>query len=110
LELIANERFPSFVSVLKFFGKGENGPLAFPMEGYMLALDFPITDRLFGFLDRLDQIVVDCGGRIYLTKDSRMKPEILQKGYPRLPEFLRIKQQIDSGKVMQSLQSKRLGV
>jgi decaprenylphospho-beta-D-ribofuranose 2-oxidase len=110
LELIAQERFPSFVSVLKYFGKGETGPIAFPMEGYMLAMDFPITDRLFPFLDRLDQIVVDAGGRIYLTKDSRMKPEIFQKGYPRLPEFLQTKSRIDGGKQMQSLQSKRLGI
>ncbi len=110
LEEISKAGMPSFVSVLKYFGKSETGPLSFPMEGYMLALDFPITDRLFGFLDRLDAIVVDCGGRIYLTKDSRMKPEILQKGYPRLPEFLKIKAELDGGRVMQSLQSKRLGI
>ncbi len=110
LEEIAAARMPSFVSVLKYFGKSETGPLSFPLEGYMLALDFPITDRLFPFLDRLDDIVSDCGGRIYLTKDSRMKPEMLQKGYPRLAEFLKIKQQLDGGKVMQSMQSKRLGI
>ncbi len=110
LEAISAAGMPSFVSVLKYFGKSETGPLSFPMEGYMLALDFPITARLFPFLDRLDEIVIDCGGRIYLTKDSRMKPETLQKGYPRLDEFLKIKQQLDEGRVMQSLQSKRLGI
>lgn len=110
LKAISDARQPSFVSVLKFFGKGENGPLAFPMEGYMLALDFPITKGLFPFLDRLDEIVMECGGRIYLTKDSRMKPEVLQKGYPRLQEFLETKARIDGGKQMQSLQSKRIGI
>jgi decaprenylphospho-beta-D-ribofuranose 2-oxidase len=110
LEVISQNKMPSFVSVLKYFGKSETGPLSFPLEGYMLALDFPITDKLFGLLDRLDEIVIDCGGRIYLTKDSRMKPEVLQKGYPRLQEFLKIKQQLDGGRVMQSLQSKRLGI
>lgn len=110
LKEISSARQPSFLSVLKYFGKGENGPLAFPMEGYMLALDFPITQRLFPFLDRLDEIVMECGGRIYLTKDSRMKPEVLQKGYPRLPEFLETKARIDGGKQMQSLQSKRIGI
>lgn len=76
----------------------------------MLALDFPITKGLFPFLDRLDEIVMECGGRIYLTKDSRMKPEVLQKGYPRLQEFLETKARIDGGKQMQSLQSKRIGI
>ncbi|HEX2898298.1 MAG TPA: FAD-binding protein, partial [Bacteroidia bacterium] len=79
-------------------------------EGYMLALDFPVTNRLFPFLDKLDEIVLDCGGRLYLTKDSRMKPEMMQKGYPRLPEFLQVKARLDGGKVMQSLQSKRVGI
>lgn len=110
LEIISGERLPSFLSVLKYFGKSETGPLSFPMEGYMLALDFPITDKLFGVLDRLDQLVVDLGGRLYLTKDSRMKPEILERGYPRLQEFLSIKQQLDDDKQLQSLQSKRLGI
>jgi decaprenylphospho-beta-D-ribofuranose 2-oxidase len=110
LEVISAERLPSFVTVLKYFGKGETGPLGFPMEGYMLALDFPITNKLFGVLDRLDDIVMEHGGRIYLTKDSRMRPEVLQKGYPRLTEFQEVKEKLDQGKVLQSLQSKRLGV
>jgi decaprenylphospho-beta-D-ribofuranose 2-oxidase len=110
LEAISKARMPSFVSVLKTFGNCPTGMLGFPMEGYMLALDFPITARLFPFLDRLDEIVIDCGGRLYLTKDSRMKAEVLQKGYPRLPEFLKVKQKIDGGKAMQSLQSIRLGI
>jgi decaprenylphospho-beta-D-ribofuranose 2-oxidase len=110
LQEISAAKMPSFLTVLKTLGKGEKGPLSFPMEGYTLALDFPITSRLFPFLDRLDEIVLDCGGRIYLTKDSRMKPEMLQSGYPRLEEFLKIKEMLDGGKVLQSLQSKRLGI
>ena len=110
LEAISAAKMPSFVSVLKTFGPGETGMIGFPMEGYMLALDFPITNRLFPFLDKLDDIVLDCGGRLYLTKDSRMKPEMMTKGYPRLPEFLAVKSKLDGGKVMQSLQSKRVGI
>jgi decaprenylphospho-beta-D-ribofuranose 2-oxidase len=108
LEFTSKERMPSFVSVLKYFGDSGTGPLSFPMEGYMLAMDFPITSRLFAQLDKLDEIVVNAGGRIYLTKDSRMKPEILEKGYPRLAEFLEVKRRIDADAQMQSAQSKRL--
>ncbi|MEM7036777.1 MAG: FAD-binding protein, partial [Bacteroidota bacterium] len=110
LEQISKHRMPSFLTVLKAMGKGEPGPLSFPMEGYTLALDFPMTKKLLPFLDKLDEIVLEYGGRLYLTKDSRMKPEMLHKGYPRLQEFLDVKSQFDSGKALQSMQSKRLEI
>jgi decaprenylphospho-beta-D-ribofuranose 2-oxidase len=110
LKATSQARMPSFVSVLKTFGDCETGMIGFPMEGYMLALDFPITKFLFPFLDRLDEIVAECGGRLYLTKDSRMKPEMFRQGYPRLQEFLGVKLKVDGDKHFQSLQSKRLGI
>ncbi len=110
LREISEQQMPSFLSVLKYFGPGDPGMLSFPMEGYTLALDFPITDRLFGVLDRLDEIVLELGGRIYLTKDSRMRPETFRKGYPRLEEFLAVKRRADAGSALQSQQSKRLGI
>jgi len=109
LEMISERQMPSFLTVLKYFGEQE-GMMSFPMKGYTLALDFPITGRLFAFLDELDQVVLDYGGRLYLTKDARMKSPMFTKGYPRLEEFLEIKARLDKGKVMQSMQSKRLGL
>ena len=44
LETISNSNSNSFLAVLKRFGKQE-GHLSFPIEGYTLALDFPITKR-----------------------------------------------------------------
>ncbi len=109
LTLISDQKMPSFLTVLKYFGEQE-GMMSFPMEGYTLALDFPMSARLFPFLDQLDELVMEYGGRLYLTKDSRMKQDMFEKGYPNLKEFLAIKERLDSGKVMQSLQSKRLGM
>lgn len=77
LETIAASGNGSFLAVLKLFGK--NNPEAynsFPMEGYTLALDFKVNSRLRKLVEKLDQIVEDFGGRIYLTKDSMSRSSL----------------------------------
>ena len=84
----------SFLAVLKLFGH-QDDLISFPMKGYTLALDFPIQPGLFEFLDELDNIVASYGGRIYLSKDARMKNEIFWKTYPHAREFKDILQKFD---------------
>lgn len=108
LEKIRKSGMGTFVTVLKYFGKQTEGLIAFPMEGYTLALDFPVSDSLFPFLNQLDEIVLKAGGRLYLTKDSRMSPEMFRAGYPGIDEFLEIKKRLDPEGRISSLQSKRL--
>ncbi|WP_448518545.1 FAD-binding protein [Rhodoflexus sp.] len=109
LQRISKKGWGSFLAVLKLFGKQES-LISFPMEGYTLALDFPVRKGLFQFLDELDRVVLDFGGRIYLTKDARMKPEVFQAGYPNIEEFLRIVRTYNPEGKFASLQSKRLFV
>jgi decaprenylphospho-beta-D-ribofuranose 2-oxidase len=97
----------SFLAVLKLFGDQDN-LISFPMKGYTLALDFPIKKGLFEFLDELDQVVADYGGRIYLSKDARMKKEIFWKTYPHATEFQQILKKYDPDYKFNSLLSKRL--
>lgn len=106
---IATSGMGSFLAVLKLFGNQDN-LLSFPTEGYTLALDFPITDKLFPFLNGLDSILLDYGGRIYLTKDARMSADVFKKGYKKLDDFLALKKKFDSAKKFQSRQSNRLGI
>lgn len=77
LETIAKSGNGSFLAVLKLFGK--NNPEAynsFPIEGYTLALDFKVNKKLKNLVVKLDQIVENYGGRIYLTKDSMSKSSL----------------------------------
>lgn len=75
----------SFLAVLKTFGEAEYeaSPLSFPMAGYTLALDFKITPSAMQLLEELDQLVLEYGGRLYLTKDVRMSKEMLEKTYSK---------------------------
>src|SRR5574343_432804 len=86
LHRISDKGLGSFLAVLKVFGKQES-MISFPKEGYTLALDIPVRDGLFEVLDELDQLVLKHGGRLYMSKDARMKASVLEAGYPRLNEF-----------------------
>jgi FAD/FMN-containing dehydrogenase len=99
----------SFLSVLKLFGPGNKGQLSFPIEGYTLTLDLPLGDpHLLPFLDRLDELVVKFGGRVYLAKDARMRPENFKRMYSKLEEWRRIKRRVDPKDRFQSDLSRRL--
>ena len=101
---------PPFLAVLKLLGKENENLLTFPREGYTLALDFKAGSGVLALLDRLDRIVDDHGGRVYLSKDARLRPASLAAGYPRLDTFLRLREKYKLAETFQSLQSKRLGL
>lgn len=89
LKEIARSGDGSFLAILKTFGHRQSvGMLSFPQPGVTLALDFPNhgarTHKLF---ERLDAIVREAGGRIYLAKDARMPRDLFEAGYPLLAEF-----------------------
>lgn len=109
LQRISDKGLGSFLAVLKIFGKQET-LIGFPMEGYTLALDFPVRKGLFEFLDELDKIVLQYGGRLYMSKDARMKPEIMQAGYPQLQRFMDIVKKFNPHRKICSVQSDRLSL
>ncbi|MBS1713439.1 MAG: FAD-binding oxidoreductase [Armatimonadetes bacterium] len=100
----------SFLAVLKRFGPQGPGMLSFPTEGLTLALDIPMADGLMNFLERMDQTVSKHGGRLYLAKDSRMKPDVFRAGYPRIDEFCAVRSAVDPGGRFDSDLARRIGL
>ncbi len=111
LQELSASRCPSFLAVLKRLGPQGKGMLSFPMAGYTLALDLPIRDQgLFVLLNRLDEIVLQHGGRVYLAKDARLSADSFRAMYARYDEWLRIKNAVDPQNRFSSSLARRLGI
>jgi FAD/FMN-containing dehydrogenase len=90
LKEISNSKQGSFLAVLKTFGSQHGlGMLSFPQPGVTLALDFPnLGDKTQALFNRLDAIVQQANGRIYMAKDARMPKSLFETGYPKFREFM----------------------
>lgn len=84
LELTAECGQGSFLVVLKLFGEQQSaGVLSFPMPGATLALDFPNKgESMRRLLQRMTDVVLAAGGRIYPAEDATMSAEAFRAGYP----------------------------
>lgn len=109
LEMIATSGCTPFLNVFKKMGDGQ-GILSFPFSGYTLAIDFPVTKGLKPFTQKLDEVVLNAGGRLYLGKDSMLDKEVFQKMYPQYTEWIAIKKKYDSNNIFTSDISRRLGL
>ena len=108
LKFISQSKSNSFLAVLKRFGEQESN-FSFPMEGYSLALDFPINKENLLLLDSLDEITIKYGGRFYLAKDSRLRRKTFEKSDERIRSFQSFRKKKLSKKFT-SCQSDRLGL
>jgi FAD/FMN-containing dehydrogenase len=93
LQAIAKSGLASFLAVLKAFGDIPSlGMMSFPYPGIMFALDFPIKDGItFPLLQRLGDMTLEYGGRLYPAKDAAMTPYQFQAFYPEWERFSRFR-------------------
>ena len=110
VERVAVAGLASPLAVLKLFGPANDNHLSFPIEGYTLALDFKATREALRLADELDRLVLDAGGRLYLTKDARMSEETFRASYHRIDEFEAVRKEYGASGVFVSEQSRRLGM
>ncbi len=109
LEQLNAQHCPSLLAVLKRFEHDSRALLGFPTSGWTLALDIPapIAART-ALLDRLDDLVVSAGGRVYLSKDSRLRKELVVTMYPELERWREIRGALDPRHTLNSDMDRRL--
>ena len=107
---VANSGQGSFLAVLKQFGKSNENLLSFPTEGYTLALDFKLNEPAMRLVKRLEAMIVDMGGRLYLAKDAVMQESTFKATYPNWRQFESVREKYGVTGQFRSTQSKRLGL
>lgn len=109
LELFVSGGGMGFLCVIKDCGAEGKGMLSFPKPGMSIAMDFPIHPvKTPALVDRLNELVIAEGGRIYLTKDAFTRPEHFRAMEPRLDAFNAVRRKWDPEGRIRSAQSVRL--
>ena len=111
IETFSSAGVASFLAVLKRMGAQNLAPMSFPTEGWTLTLDMAAGIKgLPELLAKVDNMVLDAGGRHYLAKDSHVSPIAVRRGYPRLDEWMQTRDSMDPNGLWRSDLARRLGL
>lgn len=109
LELFVSGGGMGFLCVIKDCGPQGRGLLSFPRPGMSIAMDFPIhPTKTPALINRLNELVIAEGGRIYLTKDTFTRADHFRAMEPRLDAFNAVRRKWDPDGRICSAQSVRL--
>lgn len=108
MRLLAKLGGASPLCVIKDCGPEGKGLLSFPLEGTSVAVDMAVSPDIQAIVNRLNEFVIETGGRIYLTKDRFTTPEHFRAMEPRLPKFMEAREKWDPQHRLRSAQSVRL--
>ena len=108
-EELHRRRVPSYLSVVKDFGRNGSGLLSFPRPGITVTLDVPLAgEETQQAIDALNRITIAAGGRVYLAKDLLTRPEHFRALEPRLDAFQEARRRFDPERRIGSALSVRL--
>jgi decaprenylphospho-beta-D-ribofuranose 2-oxidase len=111
LSRFADAGVASFLAVLKRMGKGNLAPMSFPTEGWTLSLDLAAGSRILpSLLSEIDTMVLNAGGRHYLAKDAHVGSDAVRQGYPRVDEWLDVRDEMDPNGLWASDLGRRLNL
>ena len=82
--------------------------LSFLKPGIFFAMDFPVDSRTQYIVDKLNERLIEYGGRIYLAKDAFTRAEHFRAMEPRLDAWLRVRRKWDPERRLRSVQSVRV--
>jgi decaprenylphospho-beta-D-ribofuranose 2-oxidase len=100
---------PTMMMSLKRF-RGNQKSLSMTGTGYLVAIDCYRNGKTDVFMHELDKIIVDLGGQINLSKDSRIPQEVAESTIACFADFKQRLFSYDSERTMRSELSKRLGL
>ncbi|MGI8907507.1 MAG: FAD-binding oxidoreductase [Candidatus Sumerlaeaceae bacterium] len=104
---------PSYLGVFKKH-REDDFLLTHALDGYSMAMDFRVTsanrERVWQMTRKLDQIVLDTGGRFYFAKDATLTPDVMRRffGDETLEKFAALKRRCDPENLLQTDLSRRL--
>jgi decaprenylphospho-beta-D-ribofuranose 2-oxidase len=113
LETCHRFRMPSFLAVLKRH-RPDRFLLSHAVDGYSLALDFPVVagrrEALWRLVRELAEITVEAGGRFYPAKDAAVPSELYRASFTdgQLERFTAIKRELDPDHLFRSALADRL--
>ncbi len=105
----------SFLGVLKRY-RPDNFLLSHALDGYSLAMDFPVTrtnrEALWKMCGDMSEIVLDAGGRFYPAKDSVLRPQDFRRawGQERIATFRNLRAEVDPYRILRTEWAARVGV
>lgn len=113
LQLCHDHDLPPYLAVFKRH-RPDHFLLSHALDGYSMALDFPVTranrDRVWALGQAIGDVVVDAGGRFYFAKDAVARADQVEAsfGRERLDAFAALKQRVDPQGLLSTELTRRL--
>lgn len=108
IKLIKENKATPTLTVLKLFTQSGAGLLSFCKPGFTLAIDFINNNQARQAIAKMNQLIIEHKGSVYLAKDQLLNANQFHNMYPKQDQFSHVLERYDSQ--MHSDLAKRLGI